>query len=125
MGTGCNGQALSSIGLIGPTFTLVGSNASVTPTQATGSYDGGNCGHSNVAGCIPGYGCGSPNILLTSGGNTVPAVVAGTPLWTTLPPASKLPPSPPPIKAKTCEYLGIPALAYSPMAHQQYRAMWG
>ena len=63
--TGCEGQALSSVGLVGPWWQ----NNTITPTQAYADY-AKNCSFSDVGSCIYGAGCGKLRVLLTAGGAT-------------------------------------------------------
>ena len=49
------------------------------PLQGYPSYGSGDCKRSDVSGCIPGVGCGKPNVLLSGG---VPRNTTDkTPLW--------------------------------------------
>ena len=73
---GCEGQAVSGIGLLGPLFN----NMTVRPTQATPDY-AEPCDYSDVTGCIPGLTCGEPKVYLTAGGKTKRTTPKGTPLW--------------------------------------------
>ena len=113
----CNGQPFFSVAMTGPTFSVPGSNQTVTPSQATASYytvvwdpagywvmDVGNCTHSEVSACGPssaGLGCGSaarPYVFMSAGGDTQQTTPAGATLWNT-----SVINSPPP-KARDPEY---------------------
>ena len=75
--TGCQGQALSSVGLVGPWWQ----NNTITPTQAYADY-AKNCSFSDVGSCIYGAGCGKLRVLLTAGGATKRKHVnTSEPLW--------------------------------------------
>lgn len=77
-GSNCEGQAKSSIGLIGPYFH----ERKTTPAQATPDYAGGSppCKYVNVAGSVEGY-TGMKGVMLEAGGITKKVNAAGTPLW--------------------------------------------
>merc|ERR1712194_680187 len=65
MGTGCEGQALSRVGMIGPYF----SNRTIAPSDAQASFHQEfNCPHSDASACIPGFGCGAPRVFFMGGG---------------------------------------------------------
>lgn len=72
----CANQAVSGIGLIGPTFN----NGSIVPSQASADYVAG-CNYSNVGACIPGFGCGAPRVFMLAGGYTNRTQAKGVPLW--------------------------------------------
>ena len=76
LSTGCAGQAVSAIGLIGPYFH----NRSVTPSQASPDY-AGTCLFDDVEGAVPGYGEGRPYVLLSAGGTTRRKTAKNAPLW--------------------------------------------
>ena len=63
--TGCEGQAASSVGLVGPWWQ----GAALAPSQAYPDY-APNCTHSEVSDCIYGAGCGPLRVLFTAGGST-------------------------------------------------------
>lgn len=73
---GCDNQAVSGIGLIGPSFN----NNSIVASQASPDY-AGDCLFDDVTGCIPGLGCGAPYVYLTAGGQTQRTTPKDTPLW--------------------------------------------
>ena len=77
LATGCEGQAASSVGLVGPWWQ----GATLTPTQAFPAY-APNCSHSEVSNFIYGAGGGPLRVLFTAGGNTT-RVHGNTsqPLW--------------------------------------------
>ena len=79
LASGCDEQAVSSIGLTGPLFTLDDGTA-LLPEHASTDYAAG-CAFSDVTSCIPGVGCGKPHVLLTAGGATTRTVPAGAQLW--------------------------------------------
>merc|ERR1712190_439790 len=58
--TGCEGQAFSSVGLMGPYF----SNRSVVASQAFANFANPECLRDDVSACIPGHGCGAPRVHL-------------------------------------------------------------
>ena len=60
--TGCDGQATSSVGLIGPRWQ----KGNLAPSQAYAEYT--SCKFSDVGSCIYGAGCGPLRVLLTAGG---------------------------------------------------------
>mmetsp|Transcript_57614 Transcript_57614/g.166799 ORF Transcript_57614/g.166799 Transcript_57614/m.166799 type:complete len:703 (+) Transcript_57614:102-2210(+) len=62
---GCEDQAFSSVGLIGPYFA----NRTIQPLQAYAAY-APDCSAADVTACIPEYGCGAPRVLMTAGGAT-------------------------------------------------------
>lgn len=73
----CAGQALSTIGLIGPFWE----NRTVAPSSATMFY-AGNCTFADVHACImPGDQCGPSHVLLMAGGNVVQHTPAHSQLW--------------------------------------------
>ena len=80
-GSNCEGQAQSSIGLIGPYFHA----GKVQPTMATPDYAGGSppCKYVNVDGSVKGFGTGRPYVTLEAGGNTIKKNQAGAKLWST------------------------------------------
>lgn len=75
--TGCEEQALSAVGLMGPYFE----GRSVVPYQAFPRPEPGACQRMDLASCIPGHGCGRPRLLLTAGGRTLSHVGFGQGLW--------------------------------------------
>jgi len=75
LASGCEGQAHSAIGLIGPRFA-----GGVVPAAMTGSYTD-DCEFSNVEGEIDGVGEGAPYTLLEAGGETIRVNDADVPLW--------------------------------------------
>ena len=77
-GSNCEGQAKSSIGLIGPFFH----DRKTTPAQATPDYAGGSppCKYVNVAGAVAGFE-GMKGVTLEAGGTTKKINEAGAPLW--------------------------------------------
>ena len=75
----CAGQAVSSIGLSGPTFMLENGTA-LQPEHSSTDYAAA-CDFSDVSGCIPDVGCGKPHVLLTAGGSTSRTTPAGAQLW--------------------------------------------
>ena len=86
---GCAGQALSSVGIMGPWWK----NGSVTPTQAFGGYAKG-CAFADIGTCIYGAGCGPQRVLLTAGGTTVRKYTnTSEPLWRPNAPTLHMPPS--------------------------------
>lgn len=74
--TGCGGQALASVGLVGPWW----SKAAIKPEQAIAAYQP-NCTFADVGTCIYGAGCGPLRALFTMGGTTERMQPAGQPLW--------------------------------------------
>jgi hypothetical protein len=77
-GANCEGQAKSSIGLIGPFFH----ERKTSPAQATPDYAGGSppCKFVNVAGTVKGFE-GMKGVTLEAGGTTKKVNAAGAPLW--------------------------------------------
>ena len=77
-GANCEGQAKSSIGLIGPFFH----ERKTSPAQATPDYAGGSppCKYVNVAGTVKGFE-GMKGVTLEAGGTTKKVNAAGAPLW--------------------------------------------
>ena len=89
--TACDGQAVSSVGLVGP-WWQGGTRSQSAPTQAFGSY-APNCSHSDVSDCIYGAGCGPLRVLFTAGGATARVHTnESAPLWPPPPPPSATPP---------------------------------
>jgi transcriptional regulator GlxA family with amidase domain len=86
--TGCTGQPLSSVGLIGPWWQ----GGELQPSQAYPGYappSPGVCNLSDVSDCIYGAGCGPLRALFTAGGNTTRSHAnTSKPLW---PPPSPAP----------------------------------
>merc|ERR1712032_482696 len=77
LSSGCDNQAMSSVGLIGPFFK----NRSVYPQSATPAY-AGVCQHADVHACIePGDKCGPTHVFLLAGGQVTQKTPAGTQLW--------------------------------------------
>jgi len=74
--TGCEDQALSIVGIIGPYFN----SRSVSPSKVQARYNE-DCMRDDVSACIPGFGCGHPRVLMTAGGRTTPHAPAGPDLW--------------------------------------------
>merc|ERR1719221_2242718 len=63
-GSGCDNQARSSVGIVGPFFA----QRSRAPSRAASAY--GKCGWSDTSSCVEGEGCGAPHILFPAGGTT-------------------------------------------------------
>ena len=64
--TSCEGQAFSSVGLLGPWWQ----QNTLAPTQAYPGYGAGACNRSDVSDCVYGAGCGLQRALFTAGGTT-------------------------------------------------------
>jgi hypothetical protein len=72
-------QAVAGVGLIGPWATLT--NGSVArPVNASPAYVAG-CDYEDVTACIPGHGCGAPNVFLLGGGATNRTTPSGQNMW--------------------------------------------
>lgn len=76
LSSGCSGQAVSSIGLTGPTFN----NGTIAATQGYAGYVT-DCEYSNVTPCLPGGSCHEHTLVLTGGGYTNRTTAPNAPLW--------------------------------------------
>ena len=76
LGGTCDGAVTTQVGIAGPFFN----GRKTEPSQAHPAYgSSGGCERSDVSACVPGVGCGKPNVLLSGGvkrNNT-----DQTPLW--------------------------------------------
>lgn len=77
LGGDCDGAVTTAVGITGPYFH----KRTVTATQAYPAYGGPGCNRSVVKPCIPGHGCGKPNVLLSGGKGVVRTVPDKKPLW--------------------------------------------
>lgn len=75
LGGTCSDAVTTQIGITGPFFN----DKTVMPSQAYPSYGNGGCERSDVGACVPGIGCGKPNVLL--GGGVPRNNTDKTPLW--------------------------------------------
>ena len=75
----CDGAATTQVGIGGPFFN----SRKTLPSQAYPSYGAnsgpGACLRSDVSACVPGVGCGSPNVLMSGG--VARNTTDKTPLW--------------------------------------------
>lgn len=86
LANGCEGQAMSSVGLIGPYFK----DRSVVPSAANPSY-AGTCQRADVHACIlPGDTCGPMHVFMLAGGHVTLTTPAGQQLWTQPYPGSQV-----------------------------------
>lgn len=78
-GGDCEGAATVGVGIVGPYYH----NRTLTAKEAYPLYKGGHesCNRSVVERCIPGKGCGRPNVLLMGGKGIVRDTADEQPLW--------------------------------------------
>merc|ERR1712060_287576 len=64
--TGCEDQAFSTVGLVGPYFR----NRTEVAFEAFADFANPECTRDDVSACIPGHGCGAPRVSMSAGGGT-------------------------------------------------------